>query len=94
MAEYRLRETGGGTLLEASTSTEWEFDQMTAFQQAQAQAEVQIANAPSFVQDMVRQQMEQAERQAEGPNPAVDARMKKMFDESLAKLRQAVESGT
>ena len=93
LAEFRLSEAGAGTLLEASTSTEWELDQMTAFKQAQAEAEAHIANQPSFVQDMVRRQMEQAEHQAEGGNPAVDAKMKTMFDESLAKLKQAVESG-
>lgn len=93
LAEFRLSEAGSGTLLEASTSTEWDVDQMEGFQKMEQQAEAQIANAPSFVQDMVRRQIEQAERQTQAANPAIDARMKKMFDESLAKLKQAVESG-
>jgi len=93
LAEYRLSLAGTGTLLEASTSTEWELDQMTAYQEMQAKAEAQIANAPSFVQDMVRRQMEQAEQQAEAGNPAADEKMKKMFDETLAQLKEAVERG-
>ena len=93
LAEFRLSDVGGGTLLEASTSTEWDVDQMPGFQQMEQQAEAQIANAPSYVQEMVRHQLEQAERQAQAANPAIDAKMKKMFDDSLAKLKEAVERG-
>jgi uncharacterized protein YndB with AHSA1/START domain len=89
LADYQLREAGAGTLVEASTSTDWDVEQMSAFQQAEAQ----VANLPSFARDMVRQQLEQAEQQMESANPAVDAQMKKMFDEGLAKLKDAVESG-
>ena len=93
LAEFRLSPAGSGTLLEASTSTEWDVDQMDGFQKMEAEAEKQIASAPSFVQDMVRRQLEQAERQAQAANPAIDAKMKTMFDDSLAKLKEAVERG-
>jgi uncharacterized protein YndB with AHSA1/START domain len=92
LAEFRLSPTGSATLVEASTSTEWDVDQMTGFQQMEQQAEAQIANAPSFVQDMVRRQLEQAESQMQTANPAIDAKMKAMFDDSLAKLKEAVEA--
>jgi uncharacterized protein YndB with AHSA1/START domain len=89
--EYRLAESGGGTRLDAATSTEWETSQMDVFKAV----EEQIATMPRFAQAIARAQMERAEERLEHSdvNPRVEADMQRQFAESLARLKEAVETG-
>ena len=88
--DYALTESDGQTRVEGTSTTEWRTPQMDMFKPV----EQQIANLPSYAQEITRRQLEQVSEQIQhtDTNPQVEAEMNRQFAESLEKLKRTVEA--